>query len=184
MEESIRLHRASRGKDLAEQAKGKLQVAVTHFDPLPRTAIVAEFANEQELVTSVLASCYIPVAYEEPIRLRGLNLCIDGCAINFFPSAKFVVSPYHCHLADIEPVAEYPRTMVFNLLHGDDILRLFEDGYLDTVRWLQEGTRSREKLRTAAWAGAPAKTSVIELLRQGILTVIALAGFERAKRRS
>jgi len=39
--------------------------------------------------------------------------------------------------------------MVFNLLQSSDILVLWEDGYLDTVRWLQSGGASHRSERDA-----------------------------------
>ena len=51
-------------------ANGTLEVDVTCFSPMPTTATVREFADEKELLDTVLASCYIPLAYETPLCLR------------------------------------------------------------------------------------------------------------------
>ena len=70
--------------------------------------------------------------------------------MNFLPMASCVVSPYHAHNAEIFPAIEYPTALVFSLVHSDDVLKLFEDGYLDTVRWLEGHAPSREPQRRAA----------------------------------
>lgn len=123
---------------------GRLTVGVTRFNPWPEHVSVGAFSGEQELLDVVLASCHIPVAYETPVVLgKGLGFCIDGCALDFLPEADVVISPFHCHAPEIGPLKEYPGSMNFSLLHGEDILRLFEDGYLDAVRWLKAGAPSR-----------------------------------------
>lgn len=149
----IGLYSASIGSILGEslsqakvpplELKSLLELSVTRFAPWPEHVVVDEFRKQEELVDTVLASCYLPVAYEIPKRLRNLGFCVDGCALQFLPNAQCVVSPYHCHLPDVGPAAEYPRSLVFNLMHGDDVLRLFEDGYLDTIRWLERGGTSK-----------------------------------------
>lgn len=135
------------------RCQDRLQIDVTAFSPQPEHRLVSSFADERALVDAVLASCYIPVAYEDPIFLAKHGFCIDGCALHFLPNARFVVSPYHCHLGDISPAEEYSGTLVFNLLHGSDVLRLFEDGYLDACRWLEKGASSRRKERAALAEG-------------------------------
>ena len=129
----------------------KLEVSLTQFLPMPTHTMETEFHDTSQLLNTVLASCYIPIAYEWPIVLPGRGFCVDGCALRFLPNADCVVSPYHCHTADVTPTSEYPRAMVFNLLHPDDVLTLFEDGYMDAVRWLEAGgssrTTEREKLQ-------------------------------------
>uniref|UniRef100_A0A7S4VKK4 PNPLA domain-containing protein n=1 Tax=Alexandrium monilatum TaxID=311494 RepID=A0A7S4VKK4_9DINO len=116
----------SAGLDPLQAADGRLAVSVTSLSPHPTHTVVTEFRSDQALLDAVLASCYIPVAYEQPIVLDGLGFCIDGCVSAFLPNTRCVVSPYHCHLADVTPTEEYEGTLVFNLLHGDDVLRLFE----------------------------------------------------------
>lgn len=146
------------------ELKGGLEVSVTRFNPWPEHVVVSEFYEEKTLIDVVLASCYIPVAYESPKMLPQFGFCIDGCAVHFLPEAQLVASPYHCHNADIAPEHEYPRELVFNLLHGDDVLRLFEDGYVDTVRWLEQGGNSQlfQRQEAAAEAGASTRTLVRE----------------------
>eukprot|EP00928_Gymnodinium_smaydae_P066471 TRINITY_DN49481_c0_g1_i1.p1 TRINITY_DN49481_c0_g1~~TRINITY_DN49481_c0_g1_i1.p1 ORF type:complete len:396 (+),score=55.03 TRINITY_DN49481_c0_g1_i1:77-1189(+) len=153
---------------------GSLSVSVTHFTPLPTHLEVVNFKSDENVVQTVLASCYIPIAYEWPIRLPGLGFCIDGCVCSFLPNATCVVSPYHVHMADICPAEEYPGTLVFNLLHGDDVLRLFEDGYLDCLAWVQAGAPSRSKERGGALGQQGA--SFMALLAQGWHVLKSIAG--------
>jgi len=122
---------------------GRLFVDVTQFTPLPKSKTVSKFGGEDHLIDVGLASSYIPVVFEEPITLPDLGLCLDGVILNPHPNAQFVISPFHDHLPDITPAKEYPTALLFNTLHGDDVLRLFEDGYLDCMRWLEAGAPSR-----------------------------------------
>ena len=58
---------------------------------------------------------------------------------------------------------------------ADDTLTLFEEGYLDAVRWLKAGAPSRrdERKRLAAPQGA----SMLALLREGVRVLMELCGF-------
>jgi len=77
---------------------------------------------------------------------------VDGCVVKFLPDkANCVISPYHCQLPDVCPEFEYSGELVFSIHHPSDDLRLFEDGFLDTVRWLEAGAPSREKEREQAF---------------------------------
>ena len=151
-------------------------MSVTCFRPVPTHAVVSEFSSEQELLDAILASCYIPIAYEDPVVLENLGFCVDGCVCSFLPNAKCVVSPYHCHLGDIAPAQEYDGSLVFNLLHGQDVLRLFEDGYLDCVKWLDAGAPSNAGKRARQFYGSSTK-SLQALLFQGLRVFLNMAGF-------
>ena len=162
----------------------RLRVSVTRFAPQPEHVVVSGFASEAELLDAVLASCYIPVAYESPVVLPRHGFCIDGCALRFLPAADLVISPYHVHLAEATPRAQYPSSMVFNLLHASDILRLFEDGYLDTVRWLEEGGgASRDAERRAKAGAAPIASSMRALVAEGVGVALEIAGFSGGRSR-
>eukprot|EP00933_Yihiella_yeosuensis_P030422 TRINITY_DN24062_c0_g2_i1.p1 TRINITY_DN24062_c0_g2~~TRINITY_DN24062_c0_g2_i1.p1 ORF type:complete len:397 (+),score=69.45 TRINITY_DN24062_c0_g2_i1:43-1191(+) len=176
LESSIAEERAA-GRDPLAQANGRLEVSVTYFDPTPQHTIVREFKSDRNLIDVVLASCYIPVAYEDPIVLPGLGFCIDGCALNFLPNANCVISPWHCQEGDITPKEEYPGTLVFNLIHGEDLLRLFEDGYLDCVRWLEDGAPSKASFRDTHLRGK--RTSIFALVTQFGKTFASLLGCAR-----
>ena len=158
-----------------QAAAGHLSVSVTQFCPMPTHCEVTEFGSEEELLDAVLASCYIPVAYEHPVVLRGLGFCVDGCVCSFLPNARCRVSPYHCHLADVSPVEEYNGSLVFNLLHGHDVLRLFEDGYLDCVKWLRAGAASKAGKRIQHLDGTR-RRSFRALLVQGVRVFLSMSG--------
>eukprot|EP00401_Gymnodinium_catenatum_P067034 CAMPEP_0117518616 /NCGR_PEP_ID=MMETSP0784-20121206/32223_1 /TAXON_ID=39447 /ORGANISM="" /LENGTH=344 /DNA_ID=CAMNT_0005314541 /DNA_START=15 /DNA_END=1049 /DNA_ORIENTATION=+ len=172
----------SAGRDVLRAVAGRLSVSVTSFSPGPTHVAVTGFPSEVDIVDTVLASCYIPVAYEDPIVLRGLGFCIDGCVCGFLPNARCVISPYHCNLADVGPATEYPGTLVFNLLHGDDVLRLFEDGYLDCLRWLDNGAPSNCSERDAS-SSAVGK-SFRALVWQGFRVFLSIAGIKDPNKRA
>jgi hypothetical protein len=155
LQTAMRSANSTRTDEPVERLEGeRLRVSVTRFNPAPQHVVVSDFADEASLLDAVLASCYIPVAYETPVVLSApaLGFCVDGCALSFLPMASCVVSPYHAHNADIFPAREYPSALVFSLVHADDVLKLFEDGYLDTVRWLEAQAPSRECERLAVHA--------------------------------
>ena len=60
----------------------------------------------QALLDAVLASCYIPIAYEAPVCIAPHGFCVDGCSLHFLPDADVLISPYHCHLAEISPARQ------------------------------------------------------------------------------
>lgn len=167
----------SAGHDPMQAVAGRLSVSVTSFSPFPTHRLVEEFKNEQDLLDAVLASCYIPVAYEQPVVLPGLGFCIDGCVCSFLYNTRCVVSPYHVHWADISPAEEYDGTLVFNLLHGEDVLRLFEDGYLDCLKWLERGAPSNFDKRRGAFSSQG--KSFRALVWQGLRTFLSLAGVRK-----
>ena len=87
---------------------------VVGTDLLERPGVEApavDLADEAAVLDAVLASCYIPIAYEAPVVLATprLGFCVDGCAMNFLPAASLVVSPYHAHQADVAPATEFPK---------------------------------------------------------------------------
>ena len=121
-------------------SSGRLRVL--GWRPRPHI-VVKSFASEAELLDAVDVSCHMPQPYKNEVVLAEL-----GCShLHFVPMADLVMSPYHCHLADVTPREEYPQAMASDLLHAADVLRLFEDGYLDTVRWLESGGISRDAER-------------------------------------
>ena len=151
---AMRTANAGRTDDPVSRLDGRLRVSVTRFNPAPQREVITSYPDEAALLDVVLASCFIPVAYESPVVLStpGLGFCVDGCAMDFLPMASCVVSPYHSHSADIYPAVEYPTALVFSMVHADDVLKLFEDGYLDTVRWLEAHRPCRERERAAVCA--------------------------------
>jgi hypothetical protein len=116
-----------------------------------------------------------PPLDEIPIVLKRYGFCVDGCALHFLPSADLVISPYHCHRAEVTPRHEYPRAMVFSLLHADDILTLFEEGYRDTVQWLESGGTSRDAERRAHAEGVPC-ASMRSLVDEASKVFLSIAG--------
>lgn len=112
----------------------------------PRPTIVKKsFASEDDLLDAVEDSCHMPQPYKNAVVLAEL-----GCShLHFVSMADTVLSPYHDHLAEVTPREEYPREMASDVLHAADILRLFEDGYIDAVRWLESGGASRDEERRA-----------------------------------
>eukprot|EP00929_Paragymnodinium_shiwhaense_P115342 TRINITY_DN84124_c0_g1_i1.p1 TRINITY_DN84124_c0_g1~~TRINITY_DN84124_c0_g1_i1.p1 ORF type:complete len:370 (+),score=46.12 TRINITY_DN84124_c0_g1_i1:65-1174(+) len=131
----------------------KLQLSVTCLSPLPCRKELSSFASNEELMSSALGSCFIPVVWEETTWSRHYGLCLDGAISGFVDHGDIVVGPYHSTFPDIYPQKEFPRALVFAAIAKDDMLRLFEEGFRDAHKWLSAGgaaspdrVRAREEL--------------------------------------
>ena len=74
---------AARGQEAdslvaAATASGRLRVSVTRFAPLPEHLELCRFGDAEALLDAVLASCYIPIAYEAPVCIPPHGFCVDG----------------------------------------------------------------------------------------------------------
>eukprot|EP00435_Cladocopium_sp_Y103_P011046 s3549_g2.t2 len=146
-----------------EHAKSCLSIGVTTFTPLPGkhtgivwliclfvTGVIPEienFESADELVTALLGSCYIPVAFEVPQWCSKNGPLWDGGICEFASQGDLVVSPFESVLPDIYPEEPYPKCFSFFPPHSADAVSLFEDGYMDCLRWLQQGAPARKATR-------------------------------------
>eukprot|EP00401_Gymnodinium_catenatum_P066869 CAMPEP_0117492074 /NCGR_PEP_ID=MMETSP0784-20121206/18395_1 /TAXON_ID=39447 /ORGANISM="" /LENGTH=355 /DNA_ID=CAMNT_0005286885 /DNA_START=70 /DNA_END=1137 /DNA_ORIENTATION=+ len=155
-----------------------LRIRTTALGPLPFARDLTDFASQADLELAVLASCYIPVVWEEPIWLKGVGPCLDGGATGFLVDGDFVFGPYHSNLPDVGPEREYPRQLVFQPVDAQDLLRLFEDGYRDCARWVAVGCPSRRTERLDRTSNKESAGKV--LAREAWATFLEVAGI-RAK---
>jgi len=168
--------RAMEGKDVKQATAGeKLRLGTTLLSPLPSYHEVSAYETPLDLQQAVLASCFIPVVWEDPIWLRDLGPCLDGGASGFAIDGDVVVSPYHSSVPDLGPEVEYPRALVFQPIDARDMLKLFEDGYRDCLRWIEAGCpSSREQRRTAIAAAVGGGFNT--LLMEGWATFLEVSG--------
>jgi len=149
-----------------ERADGRLGIGVTAFTPKPERVAVHRFESADELVTTLMGSCYIPVAFEEPQWASRLGPLWDGGILEFATQGDFVASPYEDTLPDVHPRQPYPRSFTFFPPHETDAVKLFEDGYMDCLRWLEAGGQSRFEEREAITAtGSGLKPLIMEAKR-------------------
>lgn len=130
-----------------EHAKSCLSIGVTTFTPLPGSLVAENFGSADELVTALLGSCYIPVAFEVPQWCSKHGPLWDGGICDFASQGDLVVSPFESVLPDIYPEEPYPKCFSFFPPHSADAVSLFEDGYMDCLRWLQQGAPARKATR-------------------------------------
>lgn len=130
-----------------ERARGRLGFGVTAFQPHPERVAVYDFATASDLVTTLLGSCYIPVAFEMPQWSPTMGPLWDGGILEFATQGDIVVSPYESTVPEIFPRVPYPRRFTFFPPHESDAVQLFEDGYMDCLRWLQAGAPLRHEER-------------------------------------
>jgi len=135
-----------------ERANGRLGIGVTAFTPAPERVAVHSFESADDLVRTLMGSCYIPVAFEEPQWSSRLGPLWDGGILEFATTGDFVASPYEATLPDVYPKEPYPRSFTFFPPHESDAVKLFEDGYMDCLRWLEAGAHSRTEEREAVQA--------------------------------
>lgn len=134
-----------------ENARNRLGIPVTAFLPMPQRVRVENFSTVEDLIGTLLGSCYIPVAFETPQWSASLGPLWDGAIFEFAAQGDIVASPYANTLPDIMPERPYPAHFSFFPPHGDDVVRIFEDGYMDCLRWLEAGCPTRAAAREAAF---------------------------------
>eukprot|EP00931_Biecheleriopsis_adriatica_P110675 TRINITY_DN8496_c0_g1_i1.p1 TRINITY_DN8496_c0_g1~~TRINITY_DN8496_c0_g1_i1.p1 ORF type:complete len:455 (+),score=85.84 TRINITY_DN8496_c0_g1_i1:67-1365(+) len=130
-----------------EQARRRLSIGVTTFSPMPGVLSVGNFETAEELVTTLLGSCYIPVAFEVPQWCAKHGPLWDGGIFDFACQGDVVISPYESVTPEVYPKEAYPKCFSFFPPHEADAVSLFEDGYMDCLRWLQNGAPSRKAER-------------------------------------
>lgn len=172
---------AAQGKDIhTATAGGKLNIATTCFRPSPSLREITTFKNSSELEQAVLASCYIPVVWEDPIWLPDIGPCLDGGVSGFSVDGDFVFGPYHSNFPDVGPSAEYSRQLVFQPVDARDMLRLFEDGYRDCARWVEAGCPSRHAERQEKIFSQRAG-GTCTMLREGWATFLEVSGIHEKR---
>lgn len=139
--------------------------------------VASEFESVEQVCDAVLASCFIPVAYEEMIIYKDFGFIVDGCLSAPPLQADIVISPYEEHLPDVCPKESFPTSLVFSLLHKDDVVSLFEKGYLDAVEWINNGCVTREPEREKIFGDT--KLGVMALVMVGVRCLLEIAGMDR-----
>ncbi|CAK8991724.1 unnamed protein product [Durusdinium trenchii] len=134
-----------------ERAKTCLSMGVTTFTPFPGRFVMDTFDSASELVTALLGSCYIPVAFEVPQWSQNHGPFWDGGIFEFASQGDLVVSPFEGVLPDVYPEVPYPKCFSFFPPHEADAVSLFEDGYMDCLRWLEQGAVARKEAREEAF---------------------------------
>jgi len=155
--------------DCFENAKSRLSIGVTTFTPLPGCLVAEKFGSADELVTALLGSCYIPVAFEVPQWSSNHGPLWDGGICEFACQGDVVVSPFESVLPDIYPEEPYPKCFSFFPPHTADAVSLFEDGYMDCLRWLEQGAPTRKVVRedTFQFTNQSCKRDIGPLLSEG-----------------
>lgn len=175
------VRRAASGKKVSlETAGGKLSVGTTVLSPWPCFHEVTAFESSFSLQQAVLASCFIPVVWEDSVWLQGVGPCLDGGASGFMVNGDIVVSPYHSNLPEVGPPVEYPRQLVFQPIDAGDMLRLFEDGYRDCAQWIDAGCPSRRDERQRA-IDSMGGGGIAALLREGWSTLLEVSGVRQKR---
>eukprot|EP00286_Rhodomonas_abbreviata_P008388 CAMPEP_0181324436 /NCGR_PEP_ID=MMETSP1101-20121128/20358_1 /TAXON_ID=46948 /ORGANISM="Rhodomonas abbreviata, Strain Caron Lab Isolate" /LENGTH=181 /DNA_ID=CAMNT_0023432611 /DNA_START=675 /DNA_END=1220 /DNA_ORIENTATION=- len=121
-----------------ELASGRLTVAYTSLQPTPKGVRETTWRSKEDLVNCCLASCYIPVYYEEPIEYAGC-VCVDAGLTDNQPVTSLdtvTVSPFSTDDAVIKPTQAYPTS--FSLVPGSraDMEAIYWDGYTAAVAFM------------------------------------------------
>ena len=132
---------------------GRLVVNITKVSGLrARPLTVSKFEGTSDLIDALMASCYIPVYYEEPRFFRG-GLCVDGGLTMSSPpvgsgTSTVFVSPIHLPSSDqctahlplgsISNTKEpYPVQLAFFPSCRSDYEKIEADGANDTLKWIE-----------------------------------------------
>ncbi len=121
--------------DAHARASGRLRISITQIRGW-RNWIVDDYRSRADLMSAVLASCYIPIYYERPARFRG-RWCIDGGLTDNSPrfsDATVTVAPRPGPF-DITPTETAPR--IESYLPGSTarLSELYANGRRDGERW-------------------------------------------------
>eukprot|EP00930_Biecheleria_cincta_P047251 TRINITY_DN32707_c0_g1_i1.p1 TRINITY_DN32707_c0_g1~~TRINITY_DN32707_c0_g1_i1.p1 ORF type:complete len:477 (-),score=72.00 TRINITY_DN32707_c0_g1_i1:23-1399(-) len=159
-----------------DSARNRLCIGITAFNPLPGKVAVSDFSCPEELVTTLLGSCYIPVAFEVPQWSSKHGPLWDGAIFDFASQGDVVVSPYEASFPEVGPEEAYPKSFSFFPPHEADAIALFEDGYMDCLRWLQNGAPSRKSEREAAVPHGTTATSgsIRPLIAEGMRVLLEM----------
>eukprot|EP01097_Dermamoeba_algensis_P008493 TRINITY_DN5690_c0_g1_i1.p1 TRINITY_DN5690_c0_g1~~TRINITY_DN5690_c0_g1_i1.p1 ORF type:complete len:328 (-),score=60.77 TRINITY_DN5690_c0_g1_i1:62-1045(-) len=129
--------------DAHKKLSGKLFLSLTEIDGWRvKNRIVNHFESKQDLVSLLMASCYVPLYWEKGVEYQGKTF-IDGGFTNNQPVLSpetVTICPYHYSDAHIRP-ADIRSSIIeaFLLLPSEDkIRRLEETGYKDTIAFLKQ----------------------------------------------
>merc|ERR1712154_518163 len=150
-------------------------MGTTVLNLLPGHHEITKFDSFADLQQAVLASCFIPMVWEEVIWLPGIGPCVDGGASSYMVDGDVVMSPNHDSISDVAPAVEFPRHFFFHPIDARDMLRLFEEGYRDCARWIDAGCPSKREVRQAAIA-TMVGGGVGTLLNKGLTTFLEVVG--------
>mmetsp|Transcript_37901 Transcript_37901/g.89671 ORF Transcript_37901/g.89671 Transcript_37901/m.89671 type:complete len:356 (-) Transcript_37901:19-1086(-) len=119
-------------------ASGRLWVSLSALCPQPKNVRASAWASRQELIACCLASCYIPIYYEEPVEFQG-HVGVDGGLTDNQPvtdANTVTVSPWAHGEALIRPSQTYPAS--FSIVPGsrEDMEAIYWDGYGACVAWM------------------------------------------------
>eukprot|EP00811_Abedinium_folium_P006567 NODE_16052_length_1014_cov_8.224352.p2 GENE.NODE_16052_length_1014_cov_8.224352~~NODE_16052_length_1014_cov_8.224352.p2 ORF type:complete len:216 (+),score=66.50 NODE_16052_length_1014_cov_8.224352:286-933(+) len=164
---------AAGGASAFKRANGRLEVYLTALAPHPKLAVVTEYSSNENLMQTILGSCYAPVVFEEPILLPEHGLVLDGAIANFRVNGNLVVGPYHSGMPDIGPKEEFSRQLVFKPVDGRDLLRLFEDGWRDAAVWAAAGSPQNGADRRQS-----SGTGFTSLIGEGLALALEVVGLK------
>eukprot|EP00039_Didymoeca_costata_P005050 m.78009 g.78009 ORF g.78009 m.78009 type:complete len:278 (-) comp12652_c0_seq1:194-1027(-) len=147
-------------EDAAQLCNKAVGLAVLNVWPNPGTELVCEFKDKNDLISTIMASCYIPLFLAPPLVYRYRStLAIDGglgCVIPQVPGAlevhpfpiyprlakpkdaKMVISPSLLSSFDVS----LPRLMswAFGSLQMSDAIYLYDTGRQAAREWIKNYT--------------------------------------------
>jgi len=131
-----------------KKANDRLYISITEqghsFLPIAQNRLVSQFNSDEELVKSLLASCYIPGYYEEPVFINN-KVCLDGGFSNNRPridARTIVVSPYSSSSANIKPTkVDFSFLDAFVFIPTVEKMKEMEEmGYFDCNTFWKENS--------------------------------------------
>ncbi|KAH6588682.1 hypothetical protein BASA50_010552 [Batrachochytrium salamandrivorans] len=122
------------------KAQGRLLVSLTEF-PRMNNRISGKFDSREDLIDHLMASSYIPILYETPVKVHGV-VCMDGGMYIPTPvldKRTITVSPI-IGAANISPSQTCFGDMkhTLGLQNASSIDEMFQIGYEDTRMWLRD----------------------------------------------
>ncbi|KAI8929589.1 acyl transferase/acyl hydrolase/lysophospholipase [Entophlyctis helioformis] len=128
-------------------AQSRLCISLTEF-PSMTNRIASHYDSREDLVDHLLATCFVPLVYETPVKLQG-RVYMDGGLSNNTPvldslTVTIGTRPNATNICpsvqpDSKDGARHPGAQQLLPSHDAAAMdRLFEDGYCDARCWLRE----------------------------------------------
>ncbi|KAJ3321014.1 hypothetical protein HDV06_004673 [Boothiomyces sp. JEL0866] len=122
-----------------------LYISLTNFDTFDNH-ITNIYRSRSELIDAILASCYTPILYESPVKIKN-SFYINGSFSKYMPILDGLTITVSAHKdeADICPsITRYTPIQTHFPSHDLKTLELqIVDGYKDTKRWLKKMAKTK-----------------------------------------
>eukprot|EP00010_Vexillifera_abyssalis_P009427 CAMPEP_0201546480 /NCGR_PEP_ID=MMETSP0173_2-20130828/2727_1 /ASSEMBLY_ACC=CAM_ASM_000268 /TAXON_ID=218659 /ORGANISM="Vexillifera sp., Strain DIVA3 564/2" /LENGTH=506 /DNA_ID=CAMNT_0047955133 /DNA_START=3 /DNA_END=1523 /DNA_ORIENTATION=- len=150
--------------ELLHKVNDRLHVSVTEL-PYFRNVLISAFESRKELLTTLHATCNIPMLGGLPIRGKSAWM-IDGGATNYLPTTEATILTVSVFgHADISPSKHIPARWAFYPPRESEMRELFQLGYDDAQRWVFRALMPKLRKHKLSATSAPC---IMEHVRRSV----------------